>query len=203
MLISDEKKFIFIHIPKTAGSSIRSTLQPYSIPKQTSKLLKHFNLPSNYQKFSFRLHASLQDAENKIPNDIFTSYKKIAFVRNPWDRLVSTFAYKVHGTDDKDRNRNDSFEKFIHREFKRKDRQQAFYLLNRHGKLACDFIGRFESLSEDYNEMQVLLNIPLSTLPQLNASKRQNTYRDYYTPQTKELVAKYYQDDIKLFGYDF
>lgn len=206
MLISDNKKFIFIHIPKTAGSSIRSALKPYANPKSKSnvlRLLKNFNLPRDYRKFHFKLHSKLQDAQNKMPSEVFTSYKKIAFVRNPWDRVVSNFAFKVHGTDRIERNRNDSFENFIHTEFELKKSSQFDYICDLDGRLDCDFIGRFESLAEDYMTMQDLLGIELPPLPMLNASKRRNGYQDHYTQETKELVAKYYQKDIETFGYTF
>jgi len=52
MIISDKKRFIFVHIPKTAGSSIKSALSPYSIEKPHSRrswILRHFNLPVEAQ----------------------------------------------------------------------------------------------------------------------------------------------------------
>ena len=206
MLISDTDKFIFIHIPKTAGSSIRSLLQSKALEtpnSRMSRLLKNFNLPSDYQKFRFRFHYTLLEAEKKLPNNVFDSYKKIAFVRNPWDRVVSNYAYKVHGTSNKERNRNDSFEEFILSEITRKKRLQSDYIVDSTGKVACDFIGHFESLEEDYERMQTFLEVKLPALKKLNSSKRRESYRDYYTERTKALVAKYYEKDIELFKYQF
>ena len=206
MIISDQKQFIFVHIPKTAGSSIQSALSEYGIEKprsKTSRLLRHFNLPNDYQQFRFTLHSTLADAQKKMPNDVFQRYKKVAFVRNPWDRMVSSYAYKIHGTKDKKRTRDDDFETFLQTEFKRKKIQQVEYLQNSGGKLECDFIGRFENLAEDYQKLGEVLGIELPALPTLNKSKGRSDYRDYYNDATKALIAKHYQDDIDFFEYAF
>ena len=206
MLISDSNEFIFIHIPKTAGTSIRSALQPYSLQTPSSRLariLKRFDLPKDYQKFRFNLHATLQKAQSKLPPELYGGYKKIAFVRNPYDRMVSNYAYKVHGTADKNRKRNDSFEEFVLQCCSGKDLIQTDYLTDLKGNLDCDFIGRFESLSEDYSRMQEILGIELTPLAKKNNSKRKGSYHDYYTDKTRDIVAKYYQKDIDNFGYEF
>jgi len=206
MIISDKKRFIFVHIPKTAGSSIQSALSPYSIEKphsHWSRILRHFNLPNHYQDFRFTLHSTLKEAQIKMPDDTFQQYKKVAFVRNPWDRMVSSYAYKIHGTKDKERTRNDDFETFLQAEFRRKKSQQVEYLQNTDGKLDCDFIGRFESLIKDYQTLGEVLDIQLPTLPTLNKSRGRRDYREYYNDASKALVARHYQDDIDLFEYTF
>jgi len=108
-----------------------------------------------------------------MPSEVFDSYKKIAFVRNPWDRMVSNFEFKTKGTDIIARNSNDSFEDFIRAQFKSK------------------------------KTVQEMIGIEPVALPTLNASKRAKAYQDYYTLETKELVANYYQKDIDSFGYTF
>lgn len=138
-----------------------------------------------------------------MPESVYSDYKKIAFVRNPWDRLVSNFAYKVHGTKDKSRTRNDSFEEFIEYELQRKNRRQIDYLKNTDGELDCNFIGRFESLATDYQSLKEAVGIDLPPLATKNASKRQASYRDYYTQHTRDLVSSHYQEDIEVFGYSF
>ncbi len=206
MLISDQHRFIFIHIPKTAGSSIRANLTDYALTQPESgfySILRRFNLPRDYRKFRFRLHSSLQDIQLKMPDDLFANYKKIAFVRNPWDRMVSSYAYKVHGTEVKQRSRTDSFETFINSEFERNKSRQIDYLVNTQGEIGCDFIGRFESIDEDYQKLSDYLQIKLPELSVLNKSKRKSNYQDFYNDKTKQLVADYFQKDIELLGYSF
>lgn len=206
MLISDTKEFIFIHIPKTAGTSIRSELQAFSLKRPNSNLarfLKKFSLPRDYRKFRFNLHATLQDAQNKLPIDLFEGYRKVAFVRNPYDRMVSNYAYKINGTAEKKRKRNDTFEEFVIKCCSGYGMRQVDYLFNREGGIECDFIGRFENITVDYENVQSFLSIDLPPLPQKNVSKKEGSYRDYYTDKTKDLVSKYYQKDIEEFGYEF
>ena len=206
MIISDKKQFIFVHIPKTAGSSIQSALSEYQIEKPRSKasrLLRHFNLPNDYHQFRFTLHSTLTDAQRKMPSAVFQQFKKVAFVRNPWDRMVSSYAYKIHGTAEKKRSRDDDFETFLHAEFKRKKIQQCEYLQNVDGEIDCDFIGRFETLADDYQRLGEILDIKLPTLPTLNKSKSRSDYRNYYNDNTKSLIQKHYQNDIDIFGYHF
>jgi hypothetical protein len=40
-------------------------------------------------------------------------------------------------------------------------------------------------------------------LPRANESRREGDYRGYYDERTKALVAKWYEREIKRFGYEF
>jgi hypothetical protein len=93
-----------------------------------------------------------------------------------------------------------------------------------------DFLGRFESLQEDFNKICEQLNISDPTLPYVNASRNEETWRqkyyliknnlsfagkfgkdkvcskdyhDYYDQQEKEIVGELYQKDIEYFNYQF
>ena len=71
------------------------------------------------------------------------------------------------------------------------------------GELDIDFIGRFESLADDYHTLGEQLGTTLPALPALNVSKGRGDYRDLYNDRTRQLVAQHYQDDIDLFEYTF
>jgi len=207
LLISDEHKFIFIHIPKTAGSSIRSALSEFALERnnsQLSRLLRRFNLPKNHHNYRFGLHNDLRKAQEKIPAELFSQYRKVAFVRNPWDQLASNYRYKVFGSSDKKSElSNIDFESFIQKEAKRHNRLQHDYLIDRNRKLQCDFLGRFENLAEDYNKLRDFLGIDLVELPSKNISLKKGSYQDYYNDETKEFVAQHWKKDIDVFGYEF
>lgn len=68
MIISEEPKFIFVHIPRTGGMSIKEALG------------RSGNMSS---------HAFLRDAPN------WEDYFSFCFVRNPWSRLYSQYQYAV------------------------------------------------------------------------------------------------------------
>ncbi len=95
-MISHKHKFLFIHIPKNAGSSINNSiksyceffkgnykgksLQPHLVPK---------DIPLGYGK-----HAD-DKIIRKLLKDEYKSYYKFCVVRNPWDRLVSVYWYEL------------------------------------------------------------------------------------------------------------
>ena len=76
-MISHKKKFIFIHIPKTAGMTIVNTLEPYRDEEQSK--IGHWNQSSYANILSIN------------------EYYQFSFVRNPWDRLCSAFFFLQRG----------------------------------------------------------------------------------------------------------
>ena len=84
-MISHKHKFIFIHIPNTAGTSIEKALYDESCQL----------LPGEWDydraRYAPLNHLTLQelvDSALLTPAQL-QSYFKFCFVRNPWDRLVS------------------------------------------------------------------------------------------------------------------
>ncbi|KPL55832.1 hypothetical protein ABB55_11425 [Prosthecomicrobium hirschii] len=81
-------------------------------------------------------------------------------------------------------------------------RNQIDYLSDRNGNVMVDFIGRFESLSEDISKVSQRVLGRSVEFPHLNASGRSD-YRSYYTDELADLVARRYARDIQTFGYSF
>jgi len=138
----------------------------------------------------------------------YRDYFKFAFVRNPWDRVVSCYLDKVvnkrrdyymecHGKD---------FEYFV-RFIKKKD----LSICDRHIRLQSrlfpyrevDFIGRFENFENDLRSVLDKLNIKVNRIPRLNVTKRTGAYKSYYSERTKHIIADKYSKDVELFGYKF
>jgi hypothetical protein len=65
-----------------------------------------------------------------------------------------------------------------------------------------DFIGRFETLNEDYNELKKIIGTSVN-LPHINKSNRDVGYKQYYNNKTLKLVSEMYQKDLNNFGYTF
>lgn len=70
-MVSNKHKFIFVHIPKTAGVTISSILDDYCTLDEKKK----HNMNPHGQR-------------NQI-----SRYFKFCFVRNPWDRFLSCYFY--------------------------------------------------------------------------------------------------------------
>ena len=206
MLISDSHQFIFVHVRKAAGSSIRDTLEPLSLLKPTdnwSKIKSRFlKMEKDYHRYAFRQHDDINVAKRLMPPELFESYFKFAFVRNPWDRLISEYEFirrrPDHGRHSKVIKM--SFEKYIVYQSKRKDAHQIHMLADINGKVLMDFIGKFENLYEDWNRVTDKLGIENK---QLSHRKKAGItdYDSYYTPETRALVGELWKRDIEAFGY--
>lgn len=188
---ADAHHCIFIHIPKAAGSSVALTL---------------FGQPSR--------HIPWQDYARANPRK-FAQYFKFTFVRNPWDRLVSTWAFlRKGGMNEQDRHWADTvlchypdFDSFVHGWLSPQSiqswvhfRPQHTFFCDAHGQAQVDFVGRFERLEQDFAVVAERLGCS-RPLARVNASER-GDYRRYYTPEMRRIVAEVYARDIELLGYD-
>ncbi len=208
MLISDSHKFIFIHIRKVAGSSMRDSLAPLSLSRETSLKAKVksrlLNIESDYHKVAFRAHSDILQVKKVMPKDLFDEYFKFAFVRNPWKRLVSEYEYirrnPQHGRYNKVNKM--SFNQYIKYQSKRPDAYQINMVADKDGILQIDFVGKFENLQEDWNYVCNKLNLGHKKLShQLKASI--TDYSHYYDDTNKDLVSKLWKKDIEAFEYNF
>src|ERR1700683_2337721 len=100
--ISTSHRFIFVHIFKTAGTSVRSALNPY-VDRREYLLWNFirrrlgFPPPDPYPGLSSHAHAD--EIRAALPPEIFDNYFKFAFVRNPWDLQVSLYHYIMRWRD--------------------------------------------------------------------------------------------------------
>lgn len=209
--MSKSRKFLFVHIQKTAGRSFEAVL------KDNISDLENF----------MGTHDHALWAKDKLA-DSWDDFYKVGFVRNPWDRLVSwytmikekgtmTWKKRIFGM----RRYNDltqyvltnsnSFEEFVYNCTDTIDDidgrksilyNQLDYLSDAEGNLIVDFVGRFENIAEDSKKVFEYLGFPQASLPHKNSSRHKN-YRTYYTPETREEVRRRYSRDIEFFGYEF
>jgi len=141
MFISDSHEFIFVHMRKSAGTSMRVVLSPLCIPRKKNRLAhmkSRAMLEWNYQKYAFRTHAEIRTAQQRMPEALFRRYFKFTFVRNPWDRLVSEYQFlltnKAHGRHERVK-RLGGFEQFIHMQIPRKSAYQV--------NMVCDKVAQY------------------------------------------------------------
>lgn len=217
MLVSYEPPFMFVHIDKAAGSNIQHALRPFMKVTGRSKLRRLLGLlgPLNrsaglYRQLEFSEHAPAEKARRCLPPSVYAGLCKFAFVRNPWDRLVSRHAYLLRKTEhsrSREVNRLGGFEAYLRWELGRTGkkggmRHQADYVLDPDGRLIVDFVGYFERLEEDFAEVCRRIGIPAALPPPKSHAPRKD-YRSFYNDETRDLVAKAYAADIDLFGYTF
>ncbi|MBO6558811.1 MAG: sulfotransferase family 2 domain-containing protein [Pseudomonadales bacterium] len=203
---------VYIDIAKVASSSIKATL---------ASVLELESADGNPHDVDFpRPPKANPDGE-----DFYSNLYSFAFVRNPWDRLVSCYRDKIGGevpdfTGFAETGvahclaRFDvfksgmSFRDFAYAVASIPDgeadehfRSQADYVTNSRGQVAVNFVGRYENLAEDFNSVARRIGLnPNIKLPHLQAASKRD-FTAYYTPEISSLVESRYARDIELFKY--
>lgn len=218
MPVSHEHQAIYVHIPKTAGTSIEQALGICGSDNRGSLNKDSRIFFGRESIISLRppilgcrtlQHYSLEQIISKIGPDKGSKYFKFSFVRNPYDRAVSDWFHmkRVSG-------KNFSFsEYFTHFVKKSRSRKlisrlyddhflpQCDFISPKSGTVALDFLGRYERISEDWKKISDKLNINL----RLGHAMRSNhmSYHNYYDPSTRRMCEKFFGKDIDMFGYRF
>tara|TARA_B100000519_G_scaffold201447_2_gene217002 strand:+ start:959 stop:1591 length:633 start_codon:yes stop_codon:yes gene_type:complete len=209
-MINRDHKFIFIHIPKTGGTSIESVFVADAAEKDVP--FKHGNARQYQKKFS----------------KAFSSYFKTSVVRNPWDMVASLYSWLWHTDSPFNRwpkkwrsqtqtpldwtlnewIKSDQFLRSSHRALSidnphpRQENTQLDWISDSNGDLLIDYIMRFENLQHDFDTVCDIIGIPAQKLPHLNKSKRKH-YSECYDNEARKIVAEKYAKDIDYFGYKF
>lgn len=201
----DEKRCIFVHVPKAAGSSVAQTLFGSSGGSHTPVSL-------------YQLIFSKRD---------YDRYFKFTYVRNPWDRALSAYRFLKAGgmhQNDEELAREmgigtfESFEEFVVGWMQNTDLDNYMHFRSQY-KFIClpgtmhpavDFIGYFEHIEEDFKVIQEKMGADeVVVLGHHNKTKTMGVtaaaidYRDSYTSETIGIIAELYAEDINLFGYTF
>jgi len=217
MLISHPHRFIFVHIPKTAGISIEAALLPYAtygkVHYYLFKVLRRLNrdrkipvlLPERYNPQPMWHHVTAQQIVEKIGREQFVRYFSFAVVRNPWDRLVSQYHFilrdQFHPAHEKVRQFKDFTEYLLWRYTDKPADLQKRYIFSDDGEQLVDFICHFETLQQDFQYVCDKIGIR-ATLPAINIGKHR-PYQEYYNKDTITLVSQVFSPDIETFGYTF
>jgi len=229
MIVSHDWRFIFLKTRKTAGSSVELALSricgPLDIitplmPAEEQSLrsgrgpqhyirkggpprrIRSDGLPRVDLDTDFYNHMRAERIREYVGPRIWRSYFKAGFVRNPWDRMVSSFHWRWIKEQDKS---PAAFKRYL--VAYEKDQQPLWSTLSIDGTLALDFVGRFESLELEFRRMldQIGIREPL-ILPFAKTETRPADARDYrifYDEESKAAVAKHAARDIAEFGYAF
>lgn len=182
------KNVILIHINKTAGTSIGRVLG-----------------------FREKQHLTVLEVRNRIGVKKWDNSYKIAYVRNPWDRVCSSYRYRVKTLKNDSNRVSIDFKNWVIEVFQERNPRyydypkmfmpQVDWLKDEFGNIDIDFIGRFETIEEDFKELCTELDVSLE-LPHLNKTKK-ISYQDYYDQETRKIIADCFAEDIETFKYIF
>lgn len=211
-----EYEALYFFIPKVACSSVKLAVADLiNIPSPDPENTQAFPHKRNYP------YVKRNDVLKK-----YNSYFRFAFVRNPWDRLFSGYQNKIVGVrsgrfgggvlprflnkDSKKFHLEMSFNEFVEVVSELPDQQADYHYRSQHTfledvdqNLLVNFIGKFETLSEDLERVRQEIHAPKLVLPHVMKTERQKIYRDYYDARSRFLVENRYKRDIEMFGYTF
>jgi hypothetical protein len=208
--------FIFIRIPKTGSSSMHSVFQsncdnyeqikgkstPYyneEVSSLRETISKEFSVNKNITFGHIDVNWIVKS--NLIPLSYYESSFKFAFVRNPWDRLVSLYRHRIEIIKDT----LPDFDTWV-REYLGDVPPVGPYNVRGLSQANCqvdwipkdiDFIGRYERIQDDFNLVCDQIGINRQQLPRILKTKHKPYYK-YYDDSLKELIAIKYNNAIVI-----
>ncbi len=214
MIISRGRNYIFVHIPKTGGTSMALALESRAMkddimlgdtPKAVKRRKRLRDMPAAGRLWK---HSTLADIEGVVTRAEFEQMFTFALVRNPWDRIVSlyhwlrvqTFDHPMVGLA-----KENNFAGFLKTPALQNSLIQApyaAYLRDGAGDEHCNLFIRLEHFTQDATPLFDHLGFEL-TLPLENASDRAQSFQSYYTDDLREIVDQTCAVDIARFGYNF
>ncbi len=230
-MISHKHKCIFIHIPKTAGTSIETAFghfdnwspqkaisdregQDHRTVRMLQNPFSHLKAFASQEniveflksiKYRYQKHSNINNQLTVTPEQ-YRSYFKFTVIRNPWDRVFSCYRNimkdKIH-RNDIGATKDLSFNQFVSRHLDTYLlKPQTYWIKNYSGKVDLDYICRFENLNEDFVEVCQRLNVQNIQLPHKLKNKKRD-YRQEYDHKSILLVEQKYQEEIEMFNYTF
>ena len=215
-MVSHRYRFIFVHIAKTGGTSVRRALARYKYRHPLDLLQVLTSRLSGMTRHrlgcKFPRHARLVAAHEMLPRELFAAYFKFTFVRNPWDLQVSSFHHLHREHPDLVKDLGD-FSTFVRHKLD-PDREpnylldlaavvQSDCLKDVDGRYTADFIGKTENLQEDFNHVCERVGLSPFNLPHARKATDRKAYATYYNDAIRNLVARHYAEDIERFEYAF
>ncbi|MBN1912399.1 MAG: sulfotransferase family 2 domain-containing protein [Pirellulales bacterium] len=211
-------KYLFVHIPKNAGVSIRKSVELqgrlvgaeprfHRSRAYTRELLRVMRENGEHHGYH---HARLVDIHPSVRHRL----QPVAVIRNPWSRVVSRFRFALLTMDQGNAPPDyapRTFDRFLEERHLYGDKEyywhravrgwypQVDYVEDEEGQLGAHLL-RQENLGEESTRYFGLSEAP----PRRNVTGgKAKPYQAYYTPKTIQVVADWYARDVNTFGFDF
>lgn len=201
-------RLLLVHIPKTAGNSIIFTYKDKGL-----KIWGHNLRNPTYRSFP---RSKIGKLKKKFPDIINTFLYSFAVVRNPWERVYSAYNFLISGGlcegDFEDyikfiRPFNDFNDFVLHglepaSKYQIHFKPQMYWIADDDGTIVVDKVIPLEEVNDELPQIMKEFKKNPQSLPYLNKG-RKDTYRSFYLPQSIEMVARIYKDEIEEFQFSF
>jgi hypothetical protein len=218
MLISYKHNFVFVHNYKVAGTSVKNALKPYGLlnpphNKLVSQILEIHPLLQEQGKRvvrrlgmpAFHGHDKAVEIKNILGAEQWDKMFSFGYVRNPWDWQVSLYHYMLEFTGHHQHEfikTLKSFDEYIEWRVHHDLHLQSEFFVDQNRQLIVDFVGKMENVEQDFAKITHTIGLNDVKLPHKNKSQHK-PYADYYSNHSRELVQKYFAEDIERFQYSF
>ncbi|GAA5215313.1 sulfotransferase family 2 domain-containing protein [Corallincola platygyrae] len=226
MIISHKHKFIFLKTNKTAGTSIELALRQHCggediitrvTPTDESKSrelggrsAQHCLVPlSHYSQGDwinllkgkprrFYNHIRAAEVRELIGEDIWQSYYKFCFERNPWDKVISLYFWRCR------QEPRPSLDEFIENEAAAAINLRSWQVYTINDEIAVDKVYQFEQMDEAMADLSERFGLPELSLPNAKGSFRKTkNYREMFSEPLKKRVGELFSKQVSLFNYQF
>lgn len=214
MIISRGRNYIFVHIPKTGGTSMALALEARAMKDDlmlgdTPKALKRRRKVADVQtRGRLWKHSTLADIDGLVSVPELDDLFCFTMVRNPWDRVVSYYHWLRVQTFQHPAVRRASslpFEEFVRDPATIQSLQAnpaSAYVTDVAGQQRCAAFIRLEHLENDLAPLEAHLGFRLD-MPKVNQSQREAGWRQFYSNESQKVVENACAEDISRFGYSF
>jgi len=217
MIINNTYKFIFVHIPKNAGTSLTKFFSQFTNWRDIEIGATRYGIMCQKvyrERFGLGKHSTIKEIAKVVGEEVYKTYYKFAFVRNPYARTYSIYNFlkKWDGLPTKWReiiNQFSSFEEFVLSGILKKEKgpdrlfmPQVFWV--EYGDtMGVDFIGKVEYLERDLEKLLNFLDLSISDIeiPRLNVSTTSINEQDFSNPKVIDFIYQNYRKDFETFNY--
>ena len=218
MILSTSHRFIFVHVPKTAGTALTAALEPYGVTGTRTalrRLIRRLPLREAPERAYFRKHETAMAIRAKIGAQDYDKFSKFSVVRNPFDHAVSHFEYlkEFRNAQKAAAFARMSFAEYLHYRTTARGLfvpafavlpDQAHFLVDGAGRLLVNRVLHFETLAADVALLEKDLGLPQVAMQRVNPTRAKavaKSLASYYDEATAEGVRRLYARDFDLFGY--